>query len=81
MTLSNILYCCNNWSSTEHIPHALHLHPAFADLSESCSSMREPVDDLYLHNILRMSDRRGYGGQQKSTIVTLVDSVHRFEAY
>ena len=56
--------------------------------------MCEPDDDLYLHNILLgcaheqnihglvgTVNRCGYGGQQKGTIVTLMDQVYRFEAY
>ena len=57
--------------------------------------MRKRVNDLYMlnillghalesgkHNVMHDSvDRRGYGGQQKGTIVTLVDRVHQFEAY
>ena len=58
------------------------MHAASASC-ESCSSTHEPVDDP---NILHMSregtvNRRGYSGQQKGTIVMLVDCVHRFEAY
>ena len=50
--------------------------------------MREPVDNLYLFNTLldcayeqnaHGFDRRGYGGQQKGTIVMLVDCIRRFE--
>ena len=56
--------------------------------------MHEPVDNLYLHSILLdcvheykahglvgTVDRHGYSGQQKGTIVTLMEHVHRFEAY
>ena len=51
--------------------------------------MREPVNNLYLfntrlgcaheqnaHDLVGTVDRRGYGGQQKGTIVTLVDCIH-----
>ena len=37
----------HNYRLIEHIPHALHLHPASIC---SCSSTCELVDDLYLHN-------------------------------
>ena len=67
-------------------------HPQ--EIIYSCSSKHEPIDDLYQHNILlcflfvhisrkhmATIDRRGYGGQQRGTIVMLVDRVHQFEAY
>ena len=72
------------------------MHPACCiHRDEGCSSMRKPVNDLYMlnillghvhesgkHNVMHDSvDRHGYGGQQKGTIVTLVDRVHQFETY
>ena len=60
--------------------------------SASCTEMRVGVVHVNLLTTFAFSilgawaeciwpSRRGYGGQQKGTIVTLVDRIHRFEAY
>ena len=46
----------------------------------------QPVDDLYLHNMVRMSREHTVGsvhrrGQQNAAFATLVGLTKRFEAY